>query len=84
MPKIKVRNCYGKVNEVVEFDDAISIVGDDGRSIFDISINEDGALDVRTGMTCKHNDKILDMSLSIKPNASNVVKIVRDEYIPQK
>jgi len=67
-------------NSIVHFSsNRIEILADDDRPMFILEL-EDNALTVSRMTFCKHNDKMLDTSLSIIPMAENSVKIVVKEW----
>ena len=68
--------------EIVIENNSIDILADDGRTLYSLELNEDGQLTVSTSSTVKVNEKILDSQVIVKPKASNVVKISREEYTP--
>jgi len=63
----------------------LEIIADDGRStLFSVNLRKDGTLRIDAGTYCKHGGKILEDRILIKPEASNVVSIIRPEYKPTK
>lgn len=61
---------------------ALEILADDGRALFEISFLGTGSISVRVCGLCRHADKILDDTMLIKPVVSNVVEIIRPDYVP--
>lgn len=62
--------------------DDIVIVGDDGRSLYNICMKEDGTLEISSGSSSARFDggPILDAGLVIEPKTSNVINISRKVY----
>ncbi len=58
----------------------ITILAKDGRSFYDLRLNEDGSLEVRLSEVVKHKSKLLDTRISVHPVACNVVRIERGIY----
>lgn len=58
----------------------VQIIADDGRTLFDITLNKDGTIRVGAGHVCKHNGELLDDRILIHPIASNCVNLVRPIY----
>ena len=56
----------------------IEIVGDDGRTLFGISL-KGNELRIDSGSPSKHNGAMLDDRFVIKPIASNVIVLVKNE-----
>jgi len=56
----------------------IEIVADDGKTLFSLSVDLDGTLEVSSGGgVVKHDTRLLDSGLMVMPRASNVVRIRR-------
>jgi hypothetical protein len=83
---VKVRDKHATINgtadDVTNFPNGIEIVTDDGRSLFDISLNEDGTLEIFGGTHCKFNNKILTDNFTIQPLAFNCVRLIKNEHKP--
>lgn len=81
---MKIRDSFATINgdsNIIEMpSNGLEIVADDGRTLFRINLNKDGSIDVDTGMLCKHSGKLLDTGMTIRPRATNIVKIERPEY----
>lgn len=60
--------------------DTVDIIADDGRTLFDVTLNKDGTIRVSAGSTCKHLGVILNDSLRINPMATNCIILSRPEY----
>lgn len=84
MTQMKIRPTYMQEGEFVAEHGPIEIVADDGRSLYTIDLKEDGSLDIHTSGFVKHNDKILDSGLYVKPHACNMIKVFREEYKKEK
>lgn len=56
----------------------LEIVGDDGRTLFSISL-KDNVLRVDAGSISKHGGKILDHNFLIAVRASNCINIIKTE-----
>ena len=64
-------------------DNSFSVLsnGSDGRSLYDITLNDDGSLTVKSGVTCKHNNVVLDDNqLIIRPMCKSEITINRVKY----
>jgi hypothetical protein len=59
--------------------DGLEIIADDGRTLFSVWLANDGVLRVKPGHHCKHNGKFLDDTFKIKPIATNLIELHRDE-----
>lgn len=62
--------------------DEIQIMGQDGRSLYNLRICDNGTLEVSTHITAKAkgSNAILDTSLNIMPKAYNSVTVQRQIY----
>lgn len=58
----------------------IRIMGDDGRSLYYLSLTDDGELEISTGMAAKQDGKVKDTALIVKPKASNAILLTRPDY----
>ena len=57
----------------------LEIIADDGRTLFNVSLANDGVLRVKAGHICQHYGKFLDDTLKIKPISTNLIELHRDE-----
>ncbi len=72
---------FDKYEEIVVIPhNSIDILSDDGRPLFTIQLKEGGKLQIDSGMTCKHEDVVLDTGISITPVACNVIEVARKVY----
>lgn len=80
---MKVIDSHSVLNgntEAINIDsDSLDIIADNGKTLFTIKQQRDG-ITISGGSFCKHNGKLLDTYLNIRPIASNVVFVSRDEY----
>lgn len=80
---MKIRDSYAEINgekETIEMPSgALDVIADDGRTLFCIKL-EDGAIEVSTASFCKHEGRLYDTPISIKPRASNVVRVIREKW----
>jgi len=81
---MKVRDGHATINgDKTEYSipsGTVEIIADDGRTLFSVHMQKDGAMAVRAGSVCKHGDKLLDDRLDIRPIASNAIEITRPAY----
>lgn len=70
---------FGEVHDEIEVHE-IDIIADDGRTLFTISCNQGGQLEISTNMCVKHNDLMFDSAISITPIASNRINVMRKVY----
>lgn len=59
---------------------SIDIIADDGRALFDITLNKDGTISIFAVGSVKHQKVILDDCLFIKPVSSNMIIVSRRVY----
>ena len=72
---------FDKEPEISTFkNNSVAIMDDDGNRLFDITLNNDGSLEVISNGTLMLNGKILDSALIVKPRFQNSVIIERPEY----
>jgi len=80
---MKIRDAHAAVSgDKTEYDmpsNGLEIIADDGRTLFSVSLAKDGALRVKAGHICQHYGKFLDDTLKIKPIATNLIELHRDE-----
>lgn len=57
----------------------IVVKSSDGRELYTISIDESGALDIRSGGFTTHNDIKMDDSLCVQPRSLSQVRIERNK-----
>lgn len=76
---IKIENLNGNI--VCLPGNQFFLQADDGRDLFALTLSESGELLISAGMICKHNNEMLDTSLSIIPKSSNSIIISRDKYV---
>ena len=57
--------------------DELQIVAEDGRSLYYISMNKNGELEISTGMSAKHLGTVRDVNLVVLPKASNHIVLDR-------
>jgi len=57
----------------------LEIIADDGRTLFSVSLANDGVLRVKAGHICQHYGKFLDDTFKIKPIATNLIELHREE-----
>jgi len=57
----------------------LEIIADDGRTLFNVSLANDGVLRVKAGHICQHYGKFLDDTFKIKPIATNLIELHREE-----
>ena len=81
---MKIRDAHARINgDETAYEmpsGGINIIADDGNTLFSIDL-KDNVLSIESGHVCKHGGRILDDSYSIKPRASNLIIITKDEYI---
>ena len=81
--ELKIRDSFARINGnkdvYVASSGGIEIIGEDGGTMFSISISG-RELRVDAGNVCKQGDLILDDRFSIKPIASNCITITKDIY----
>ena len=84
---MKIRDAHARINgdkTVYEMPSGgINIIADDGNTLFSIDL-KDNVLSLKSGHVCRHGDRILDDRYSIRPRASNLIEVVKSEYIPEK
>lgn len=82
---MRIRDGYARLNgddtEFVAESDSIEIIGDDGRTLIEISL-KDNVFRVDSGHVCKHNNKILYDRFSIQPIAVNCFNLTKIEHTP--
>jgi hypothetical protein len=59
----------------------IEIMGDDGRSLFSVSLADDGSIEIRANGFMKHNGVMLSECLTIAPRMASTVSISRQPYV---
>lgn len=62
------------------FFSGFEIVAEDGRTLYDVRVSEDGTLEVSAGGTVKQAGRVLDSQLMVRPHSTNVITIMREEY----
>lgn len=78
---MKIRQTYLDESGVIDIDhEAIDILADDGRVLFTVDLDESGFIEIHTGSTVKHNDKLLDKTIKVYPRSSNVIRVERNEF----
>lgn len=86
MNKLIIRDGFATINgdkTVCEMPSgSLEIVAQDGRTLFSISIDSEGAIIIWGGSVCKHHERILDDKLILFPVSSNKVCIARPEHSP--
>lgn len=75
-----IRDTYGERKLTSVQGDCIEIMAEDGRELFSVELKEDGSIYVRASSFCKFNGEVLDTSLIVKPVASNLISVKREEY----
>lgn len=70
----------GDKDYTVNYDEGIEIVATDGRTLYDIDINDDGSLLVGVSGVIKHKGQLLDDHMVISPKGYGRVKIDRTKY----
>lgn len=63
---------------------SLEILSEDDRTLFSIRLNKDASISIVVGSSCRHQGKVLDDAMDIRPISSNVVTITRPVYKPQK
>jgi len=58
----------------------LDIVGPDGRSLFDLTIHDDGSLEISANSCVCVNDTLLDDGILVKPRAANHIIVRREVY----
>jgi hypothetical protein len=80
---MRIRDAHATISgDKTEYDmpsNGLEIIADDGRTLFGVSLAKDGALRVKAGHICQHYGKFLDDTLKIKPIATNLIELHRDE-----
>lgn len=80
---MKIRDSHAKINgDKTEHDmpsGGVEIIAQDGRTLFCISLEKDGAIHVSASGHCKHNGIVLEDGITVRPKASNVVHVYRLE-----
>ena len=59
---------------------SVEIIADDGRTLLCVTEYKDGSLRIHAGTVCKHDGKMLDRALNIRPISSNAIEITRPVY----
>ena len=59
----------------------LQILTDGGKTLFYVVLNDDGSIDVSSGSVCSHGGVVLATAITLRPKASNVVTIRRDDYV---
>ena len=75
---MKIKYTVDYVEHIVEIDNALQIVADDGRDMYHLTCEGIG-LYVHAGMHCKHAGTHYNNHLSIKPRFSNEVVVAREK-----
>lgn len=78
---MKIRDRFAGISDdsvVLNFENGIQIVADDGRTLFDIHLNG-GCLVVNGGDDCVFEGKNLEGRLFMKPHSSNQITVFKPE-----
>lgn len=85
---MKVVDLHSRLNgedEIIEFPSGgMSILGDDEKELFSVSLNDAGQLEISTNVFCKYNGVIMDTGISVRPRSSNHLRVERDVYVMDK
>ncbi len=80
---MRIRDAHATLNgDKTEYDmpsGGLEIIADDGRALFSVSLAKDGVLRVKPGYHCRHDGKVFDDTFKIKPIATNLIELHRDE-----
>jgi hypothetical protein len=72
-----LKETYGDEKEINIETGSIDIIAEDGRDLFSIKLNDDGAIEISTSAVCKFNGVMLDTAVSIIPKHSNLIIVER-------
>jgi len=78
----KFATVNGDVTEHVMPSEGLQIISDDGRTMFSITLQGDGSLDISGGNYCKFNGQILTELLMVRPKASNSIEVIKCPHQP--
>lgn len=78
---MKIRDGHATLNgDTTEYpmpSGVVQIIADDGRTLLDIQVQQDGTFRISAGMHCKHGGKILEDNFEIIPIACNCIHLRR-------
>jgi len=63
---------------------AIEILGDHGKALFSVVLDDDGSLLISASTFCKVKGVVLEDKLLVAGVASNVIRIIRPVYTKQR
>ena len=80
---MRIRDAHAAISgDMTEYgipSNGLEIIADDGRTLFSVSLANDGVLRVTAGHHCSHAGKVFDDTFKIKPIATNLIELHRDE-----
>ena len=80
---MRIRDAHAmKIGDKTEYDmpsNGLEIIADDGQPLFVVWLAKDGGLRVKPGHHCRHDGKVFDDTFKIKPIATNLIELHRDE-----
>jgi len=80
---MRIRDAHAAISgDMTEYgipSNGLEIIADDGRTLFNVSLANDGVLRVKAGHICQHYGKFLDDTFKIKPIATNLIELHREE-----
>ena len=80
---MRIRDAHAAISgDMTEYgipSNELEIIADDGRTLFSVSLANDGVLRVKAGHICQHYGKFLDDTFKIKPIATNLIELHREE-----
>ena len=79
---MKIRDSFATLNgDDTEYEmtsGGLEIVGDDGRTMFCISL-KGNVLSIDGGMVCRQDEKLLDDRFILRPKAANCIDLIKTE-----
>jgi len=80
---MRIRDGHAAMNgDKTKYDmpsNGLEIIADDGRTLFGVWLAKDGSLRVTAGHHCRHAGKVFHDTFKIKPIATNLIELHRDE-----
>jgi hypothetical protein len=81
---MKVRDCHARLNGVKDETEmpsgGLQIIADNGDTLYEVYLNDDGSLRVSVNGVCKHGGVLLDDRPLIRLKAANCFEVFRPKY----